>query len=100
MFCPNCGKEIDDNADVCIKCGHVTPNSKLKETEQAKNNSNNPEPKSLGVVFGLFLGILGLIIGICIYSNNPTERGNFLKSWAITFFIVFITVLIIELCVA
>ena len=54
MFCPNCGKEIDDNADVCIKCGHVTPNSKLKETEQAKNNSNNPEPKSLGVVFGLF----------------------------------------------
>ena len=21
MFCENCGKEIDDNADVCVNCG-------------------------------------------------------------------------------
>lgn len=24
MFCKNCGKEIDDNAAVCIHCGVVT----------------------------------------------------------------------------
>lgn len=23
MFCKNCGKEIDDNADVCVNCGKV-----------------------------------------------------------------------------
>ena len=23
MFCKNCGKEIDDNADVCVNCGKM-----------------------------------------------------------------------------
>lgn len=27
MFCKNCGKEIDDNAAICIHCGVSTSNS-------------------------------------------------------------------------
>ena len=23
MYCSNCGKEIDDKADVCVNCGHA-----------------------------------------------------------------------------
>lgn len=29
MYCSNCGKEIDDNAVLCINCGCITDNKRL-----------------------------------------------------------------------
>ncbi|MBE7040964.1 MAG: zinc-ribbon domain-containing protein [Ruminococcaceae bacterium] len=51
MFCPNCGKEILDNAYVCVHCGVKTPGV---ITVRAK------EP----VVPGKGLGIFSMIMGI------------------------------------
>lgn len=49
MFCANCGKEIDDNAVVCVNCGCAT--SKMTNTAN----------KSMltAVLLWLFLGSLG-----------------------------------------
>ena len=79
MFCQKCGEEIHDEAVVCTKCGCAVE----------KNQKPAPvpdEPKTvIGVVMGLFLGLIGLLIGICLYKEGTIARRTFIKSWAITF---------------
>ena len=76
MYCKTCGKEIRDDAVVCIHCG-----SEIKKT-----SSLDGTPKTgLGVLLALFLGIIGLIIGLCLYPADSVERKTFMKGWGITF---------------
>ena len=79
MYCKKCGKEINDDAAVCVHCGRAV------EQEVAKDHS---QPKTgIGVLMGLFLGFIGLIIGICLYPEGTIARKTFIKSWCITFFV-------------
>lgn len=49
MFCSNCGREIDDNAIVCIHCGCATA-----------NNQVNPNKSMLcAVLLWMMLGGIG-----------------------------------------
>lgn len=81
MFCPKCGKEIADDADICVYCGRSV-------AQQSSNKLEYREPKTgMGVLFGLILGLIGLIIGICIYPEGTVARKTFMKGWMITFFI-------------
>lgn len=59
MFCKNCGKEIDDNAVVCIHCGAAT--GKLTDSEKKVNG--------LGVA-GFVIGLLSIFLNVyfCIAS--------------------------------
>lgn len=81
MFCPKCGKQIEDDAAVCIHCGRSVAQ---KESDKPEHR----EPKTgMGVLLGLILGLIGLIIGICIYPEGTVARKTFLKGWMITFFV-------------
>lgn len=83
MYCKNCGQEIPDNSTTCMYCGRLTSGN----SEQSKT--------WIGVLLGLFLGIIGLIIGLCIYPNNSLERSSFIKGWSITFVITIILSIIV-----
>ena len=52
-FCTNCGAELNENQDVCLKCG-----VRVNKT----SNSGNPNAKSkvAAGLFGIFLGCLGV----------------------------------------
>jgi len=39
----------------------------------------------IGVICALFLGLIGLVIGLCCYKDGSIERKTFLKAWVITF---------------
>jgi len=91
MFCPKCGKEIADDAEFCVHCGRKVP-----PTESSIKKSEQNEPKTaIGVLFALFLGLIGLIIGICIYPEGTVARKTFIKGWMITYFISLGAILII-----
>ena len=98
MFCKNCGKEISNDAVICIYCGCATG----KEVA----NSDHNEPKTgMGILLGLLLGLLGLIIGLVMYPANTVARKTFLKAWGITFgslcaFVVVMYILIVAIAVA
>lgn len=79
MFCYKCGNEVDEDAVVCIHCG-----CQLKQMEST-NSEHNQSKSGIGVVMALFLGIIGLIIGICIYPSGTVARLTFVKAWIITF---------------
>lgn len=81
MYCKYCGKEVKDEAVVCISCGC----SIEKETKQPVNAENNESKTGLGVLFALILGLIGLLIGLIMYPDNTVARKTFIKGWAITF---------------
>ncbi len=43
--------------------------------------------KVVGVLLSLFLGLIGLIIGLCLYPYNSEERNTFLNGWLLGFVI-------------
>lgn len=60
-FCSNCGKEVNENAVICVNCGcSLENNSSVNVT--INNGSNVDSPKSRLVAFLLctFLGGIGI----------------------------------------
>ena len=87
-YCSHCGREVNENAVVCINCGCAI--------QQEANNSITPTPKSkpkagtvlgiLGIVFawlfalvGHALSIIGIITGIKEYKNENKMSGLILS---------------------
>ena len=91
MFCKYCGSEIDYNSNFCPICGVSVIEDKIDI--QNNENNNNTYPKSeeskigFGVAMGLFLGLIGLIIGVNLYQSNSKKKETFLKGWWYGFFI-------------
>ncbi|MBO5304818.1 MAG: zinc ribbon domain-containing protein [Clostridia bacterium] len=92
MYCSNCGREISNMVESCPNCGAVLRG----HSNVARTNANTrarsdyhgrtgESKQGMGVVFGLFLSILGLIIGVCMYSDGTFERSTFMKGWGIGF---------------
>lgn len=53
-FCSNCGAELKEGADVCLKCG--------KRVYNTSNVNNDPNAKSkiAAGLLGIFLGVFGV----------------------------------------
>lgn len=93
MYCKYCGKEIYDDADICIHCGRSTG-------RQSEQNQIIEEPKTgIGVLLCLFLGLIGLVIGLLLYPANTMQRQTFLKGWGWTFLFSVVFVLVIYIAV-
>ncbi|MBE6747243.1 MAG: zinc-ribbon domain-containing protein [Ruminococcaceae bacterium] len=107
MFCQKCGKEINDDATVCIHCGCSTGNSEASSTsvasfcshcgkevnpnavvcvhcgcsikKQRKSANTDPEKNhKLLATLSFLIPILGIILYF-IKSDNP-ERADYLKN--------------------
>lgn len=111
MFCPACGspttegndkkEKNNDEKQNASKSGenNATNENKSKDELASKMQSikNNPDydidnhqvennsKTSIGVVLGLFLGFIGLIIGLLLYNNENESRQTFIKGWVIGF---------------
>lgn len=80
MFCPKCGKEVEDDADVCVHCGRA-----LNQNIRTANATYNESKTVIGVVCALFLGLIGLLIGFLMYPEGTVARKTFIKAWVITY---------------
>ena len=97
MYCRKCGAQIEDNDFYCPYCGEMTNSSQPSNTQtnnnvggynQPSNNTNNAQynvsKTGIGVIMLLFLGFLGLIIGVLMYPAGTYARKSFVKGWVIT----------------
>lgn len=73
--------EVEDDANVCVHCGRSL--SGKSQTDAKYNESKT----GIAVVLALFLGLIGMIIGVCIYPEGTVARKTFIKSWLITYFV-------------
>ena len=68
MYCQNCGRELNDNADVCLNCGKF-----VKENNQATTPTKSvSDTGSVGWGFlGFFFPMLGLILYLIWKDTAP-----------------------------
>ncbi len=84
MFCKKCGKEITDEAVICLHCGCATGVQKKAEIY----------PKEYKLNYGMimlctFLPVVGLVMGIVELSNNGhSPKGTAIIGQCIVGFIV------------
>ncbi len=53
-FCPNCGTEIKEGADICLNCGKMLN----ENADSPKKGNSNPNAKSK-----MAAGLLGILLG-------------------------------------
>ena len=85
MYCKNCGKQIDDNADICIHCGVLTDKGNSIKNQQNNSVSDGPD-------IGLnILAFLIPIIGIIYYAVNREKyplKADSCGKWALGGFLL------------
>lgn len=95
MFCSKCGKEIDDQAVVCIHCGCPVESANKESyvpVTDAPIQEETGEKKTLAncaVVFSFLIPIVGLILGIVGITKYKNEKLRKQCICAITLSIVF-----------
>ncbi len=76
MFCTNCGKELNDEAVICIDCGVPTDNFKQEEIPQKNGMA------IAGFVCSFFVPVLGWVFG-GIGLSRADKRGGKGKGFSI-----------------
>ena len=98
--CPNCGKIIRADADVCPNCLRTTPKGIAKLANKSSGATTYGESKKgIGVLLCLFLGVIGLIIGLLLYPAYSEERSTFIKGWVGTFVVTIVVAIILVVAV-
>lgn len=92
-YCSKCGEQIHKDAVICPKCGCYTEEGK-------KTNSEYSESKTgIGVIMALFLGLIGLLIGIALYPSGTVSRTSFVKAWIMTYVVCILICLFLMILV-
>ena len=64
-FCQNCGNELNEGADVCLKCG---------KSVNKPSYSNGGKSKLVAGLLGIFLGALGIHNFYLGYTSKATTQ--------------------------
>ena len=86
MFCNSCGKEISDNAAVCINCGVATTNLTL--------NQKIDNPSNLAGVASCCFPIVGLILYF-MWKDEKPKSAKLVCNWMIGGIIAWIVVYVL-----
>ena len=77
MFCQNCGKEISNQAVICVGCGCAVEHRQATDAQTAEIYCKKPAILNLALIFSVLLSVPGLvlsIIGLSLYSETPYRR--------------------------
>lgn len=105
-FCPNCGKEINQGALVCLSCGHAVNQQNVQAIIQPRGKGL----ATISVVFGslgfyplIFIGsIVGIITGIVGINDKKnmyigrSKIGLWLSVGSFSFWLVIIVIAFIS----
>lgn len=82
-FCPFCGEELVDNAKFCKSCGKNLSDYQNGEHHASEVQLSPPAAEKsytwaliLGVVFSLFIPLIGIIIGIYVYTRKDSSKSK------------------------
>lgn len=96
MFCRNCGKELFDEAVVCMYCGVKTDNfekamSDSAQTIEPEVVQDNPVKKALivGYITAVLIPLVGFILGIYVLFKNRVLHGVGIITISLLMFILY-----------
>ena len=70
-FCSKCGKEIMDEAIICVHCGCSTANNTTNSIQET-----NDAPNTGFAVLGFFIPIVGLILYLVNKDKTPLKAKS------------------------
>lgn len=85
MYCKNCGKEIDDNAYVCVHCGVKVNNEDDKKIDN---------PSNLAGAVSCCFPIVGLILYF-LWKDEKPNSAKLICKWMIGGIIVWVIIYIL-----
>lgn len=98
-FCTNCGKKLDDKADVCVNCGVL-----VNKVVSASNPTDYDKSANTGFILGLisiiawFIPLFGYPVTICgIVNSSKGLKANEGKTKAIIGLVLSIIFLIVTI---
>ena len=84
-YCVKCGEQLLDNSVQCPRCGQYCLDAQNGQVQNTSNqkvvDDQNVSKTGIGVICSLFLGVIGLIIGLLLYQPNTLARKTFIKGW-------------------
>ena len=89
MYCRNCGKEIDENAFICVHCGSLVNGGRVKTF---RRNSN-----AIGIA-SIISGILALALSLSCFFKDISSVGMYTNfNYAIGFILIPFIFMIVSL---
>lgn len=84
-YCPFCGEQLVDSAKFCKNCGkEIGKYSNLTNDEPNQFQHTPPAVEKshtwafvLGIVFSFLIPLIGVIIGIYIYTRKDSSKAKF-----------------------
>ena len=73
MYCKTCGKEINENAVVCVNCGVLLDNATLEQI----NGHKESKKTNVCALVGFILSLVGFVLGIYV---SPLIVAGFILS--------------------
>jgi uncharacterized membrane protein YvbJ len=70
-YCLYCGNEMDDNQDVCLKCGRS-----VRQTNNVTNHYSNDTGSAGYGILGFFFPIVGLILFLVWKDDKPRSAKS------------------------
>lgn len=83
-FCRKCGKEIDEEAIICIHCGCATGNAVATQKESTDREANGGE-----LLVAFLFPIVGAILYYIYKADKPTAAQKINKISIAAFFMWF-----------
>lgn len=96
MYCKKCGRFDTDKAEKCKYCGSTDVTRELPRRAHTDYHT-------LGVFLSLFLGPIGLIIGLTLYpdgNEKAKERKTFIDGWIVGYLSLVILAIIFGVPIA
>lgn len=98
MYCKNCGKEINNDAEFCPYCGSST-NANNNIPNMNNQNSNPADTGSAGwAVLGFFIPIVGLILYLVWRDTEPKNAKMAGKGALISAIVYVVLIIILLIC--
>ena len=69
-YCSNCGSELNDGADICLKCGKIVGN----KNQTIKNTDPDAKSKLVAGILGIILGCFGVHNFYLGYTNKAVAQ--------------------------
>lgn len=97
MYCSNCGKEVNQNAVVCINCGAAVNNQKIQLSQPKKGKG----------IASMVLGILAVFYSLIAFASLEAaeielygKTSEFQFGFAIGFVLIQLVLAIVGICLA
>lgn len=94
-FCSDCGSELNENQNVCLKCGAIIKNTNTRDISATRDKG------SVGwALLGFFIPLLGFILYLLWKNTNPNDAkqagtGAFISFISFISFIVLYFILMV-----